>query len=103
MEDICRQQSCHHTRINFIYFDNGTNFQGAAIQLHEIDKMLQSSPEMAMVQDFLAKEGCDWKFIPPHGLHSGGLLEAAMKFMKYYLKNNGCSHCHLQGTLHTTC
>jgi hypothetical protein len=51
--------------------------------------MLQSSPEMARVQNFLAKEGCDWKFIPPHRPHSGGSWEAAVKFMKYYLKNIG--------------
>jgi hypothetical protein len=85
--NICRQQSCHHTgRNSFSYSDNGTNFQGAATQLHEIYTMLQSSPEMARVQDFLANEGCDWKFIPPHGLHSGGLWEAAVKSMKYHLR-----------------
>jgi hypothetical protein len=48
-----------------IYSGNGTNFQGAANQLH-IYNMLQSSSEMARVQDFLANEGCDWKFIPSH-------------------------------------
>jgi hypothetical protein len=65
--------SCHYTRRNsFSYSDNGTNFQGAANQLHEIYTMLQSSSEMARVQDFLANERCDWKFIPPHGPHFGG-------------------------------
>jgi len=53
--------------------DNGTNFQGAAIELHAIYKMLQSSSQMATVQDILATEGCIWKFIPPHGPHFGGL------------------------------
>jgi hypothetical protein len=42
-----------------MYSDNGTNFQGASNQLHEIYKMLQSSSEMARIQDFLANEGCD--------------------------------------------
>jgi hypothetical protein len=56
-----------------IYSDNGTNFQGASNQLHELYKMLQSSSQMARVQDFLATEGCDWKFIPQHGTHFGGL------------------------------
>jgi transposase InsO family protein len=65
-----------------IYSDNGTNFQGAANQLHEIYNMLQSSSEMARVRDFLANEGCDWKFIPPHGPHFGGLWEAAVKSIK---------------------
>jgi len=56
-----------------IFSDNGTNFQGEANQLHEIYNMLQSSSEMARVQGFLANEGCDWKFIPPHGPHFRGL------------------------------
>jgi secreted Zn-dependent insulinase-like peptidase len=47
-----------------MYSVNGTNFQGAANQLDEIYKMLQSSSEMARVQDFLANEGYKWRFIP---------------------------------------
>jgi len=75
-----------------IYSDNGTNFQGAANQLHDIYNMLQSSPELARIQDFLANEGCDWKFIPPHGPHFGGLWEAAVKSMKYHLRRTLGSH-----------
>jgi hypothetical protein len=44
---------------------------------------------MARVQDFLATEGYDWKFIPPHGPHFGGLWEAAVKSMKYHLRTLG--------------
>ena len=69
-----------------IYSDNGTNFQGAANELHEIYKMLQSTSQMARVQDFLATEGCSWNFIPPHGPHFGGLWEAAVKFLKNHLR-----------------
>jgi hypothetical protein len=72
--------------------DNGTNFQGAANQLHKVYKMLHSSSEMARVQDFLAKEGCDWKFIPPHAPHFLGLWEAAVKSMKYHLRRTFGSH-----------
>jgi hypothetical protein len=60
-----------------IYSDNGTKFQGATNQLHEVYNMLQSSSQVARVQDFLAAEGCDWRFIPPHGL-----WEAAVKSVK---------------------
>jgi len=66
--------------------DNGTNIQGAANELHAIYKMLQSTSQMATVEVFLATEGCEWKFIPPHGPHFGGLWEAAVKSMKYHLR-----------------
>lgn len=36
--------------------------------------------------DFSAQKGINWHFIPPHALHFGGLLEAAVKAMKFYLK-----------------
>jgi len=52
--------------------DNGTNFQGAANVLRAIYKMLQATSQMGRVQDFLATEGCELKFIPPHGPHFGG-------------------------------
>jgi len=34
----------------------------------------------------MATEGCEWKFIPPHGTHFGGLWEAAVKSVKYHLR-----------------
>jgi len=46
--------------------DNGTNIHGAANELHAVYKMLQFTSQMATVQDFLATERCEWKFIPPH-------------------------------------
>ena len=52
-----------------------TNFQGTSNQLHEVYIMLQSSSQMARVQDFLATEGCDWKFIPLNGHHFRGLCK----------------------------
>jgi hypothetical protein len=39
-----------------IYSDNGTNFQGASNQLHDIYKMLQSSSQTARIKD--DNEGC---------------------------------------------
>jgi len=67
-------------------FRQCTNFQGAANELHAIYKMLQSTTQMATVQDFLSTEGYEWKFNPLHRPHFVGLLEAAVKSMKYHLR-----------------
>ena len=55
-------------------------------QLHEVYNMLQSSSQMARVQDFLATEECDWRFIPPRGHQFGGLWKAAVISMPYHLR-----------------
>jgi hypothetical protein len=83
-----RRFIAHRGKPKKIYSDNVTNFQGASNQLHEVCNMLQSSSQIAKVQDFLGTEGCNWKFIPPHGPHFGGLWEAAVKSMKYHLQRN---------------
>jgi len=54
--------------------------------------MLQSTAQMATIQDFLTAEGCEWKFIPPHAPHFGGFWEAAVKSMKYHLRRTLGSH-----------
>jgi hypothetical protein len=78
-----------------IYSDNGTNFKGAANHFQELHKLLQSS-HVEQVQDYLSKEKCEWKFIPPHSPHLGGLWEASVKSMKYHLRrilgNNICTY-----------
>jgi hypothetical protein len=73
-------------RPSTIYSDNGTNFQGASNQLHELYQLLHWSSNLKDIQDYLKTEGCDWKFIPPHGPHFGGLWEAAVKSMKHHLR-----------------
>jgi hypothetical protein len=47
---------------------------------------------MTRIQDFLPPEGCEWKFIPPHGPHFGELWEAAVKSVKYHLRRTLVSH-----------
>jgi hypothetical protein len=78
-----------------IYSDNGTNLRGAANYFQELHKLLQSSSHVEQVQDYLSKEKCEWKFIPSHSPHFGGLWEAAVKSMKHHLRrilgNNVCT------------
>jgi hypothetical protein len=79
-----------------IYSDKGTNFKGAANYFQELHKLLQSSCHVEQVKDYLSKEKCEWKFIPPHRPHFGGLWEAAVKSMKHHLRrilgNNVCTY-----------
>jgi transposase InsO family protein len=83
---VLRRFVARRGRPRIIYSDNGTNFQGAANQLKEVYNMLQCPTQMTGIQDFLTTEGIEWKFIPPHGPHFGGLWEAAVKSMKYHLR-----------------
>ncbi|GFV21971.1 integrase catalytic domain-containing protein [Trichonephila clavipes] len=64
-----------------IWSDNATNFKGAKNVLDILLKICQSDP----VQKYSAKEGIEWKFIPPASPHFGELWEANIKSMKKIL------------------
>ena len=51
--------------------DCGTNFVGAR---NELQTCLKEMDDMA-IQSYLANEGCDWIFNPPHASHVGGVWE----------------------------
>jgi 3-dehydroquinate synthase class II len=73
-----------------------TNSQNiASKQLHEGYDMLQSSSLMARVQDLLATEGRDWRFIPLRGLHFRGLGSSSNIHDVPPEENIGFSHCYL--------
>jgi len=79
-----------------IYSDNGTNFQGAANQLHAIYDMHRTSSEMERVQDFLANEGCDWMFIPTHAPHFAELWGGSCQINEIpFEENTGFTGCQL--------
>lgn len=65
--------------------DNGRNFLGASrTLLKEFSTFLKkASSEMSKKY---AAHGFEWKFIPPHAPHMGGLWEAAVKSFKTHFK-----------------
>nr|CAH7749587.1 unnamed protein product [Callosobruchus chinensis] len=67
-----------------IFSDNGTNFVAASCELKELGRFIGKSNN-ELVSSF-ANEGVDWRFIPTHSPHFGGLWEAGVKTMKHHLK-----------------
>ncbi|XP_045509320.1 uncharacterized protein LOC123704888 [Colias croceus] len=67
-----------------MWSDNGTTFVGAARQLTELFD-IESSIVATEIADWLASNGTDWHFIPPHSPNFGGLWEAAVKSIKFHL------------------
>ena len=66
--------------------DCGTNFVGAH---NELQSCLKEMDEGA-IQSYLAAEGCDWIFNPPHASHAGGVWE---RMIGVYPKNPGFHFC----------
>ena len=72
-------------------------------QLHEGYDMLQSSSLMARVQDLLATEGCDWRFIPLRWPRFRWLGSSSNIHDVPPDENTLFSHCYLRKKLHITC
>ena len=65
-----------------LWSDNGKNFVGAQ---REISEFLNSAKTQKSVSEFCSAQNIQWKFIPPHSPHFGGLWEAAVKSFKSHL------------------
>lgn len=68
-----------------IFSDNGTNFQGAASYLKEVQLFLRNHLE-AIVHHLHTKE-VQWKNIPPLSPNMGGIWEAGVKSVKQHLRH----------------
>ncbi|XP_050493812.1 uncharacterized protein LOC126875132 [Bombus huntii] len=77
-----------------IHSDNGTNFRGASNELRELHDLLQSDDHKEKVTAFLADKQIEWRFIPPHSPHFGGLWEAAVK--KDMFDSDSCDEYYLE-------
>ena len=69
-----------------IWSDNGTNFVGANRELKEMYEFLSQQETGRTITDVCSSLGIEWRFIPEHSPHFGGLWEAAVKSAKTHLR-----------------
>lgn len=68
-----------------LWSDNGTTFVGSARELKEL-LHAETSSVVSEITNWMASNGTNWHFIPPHSPNFGGLWEAGVKSTKYHLK-----------------
>ncbi|XP_031773721.1 uncharacterized protein LOC116414759 [Apis florea] len=73
----------HRGRCREICSDNGTNFMGAYNELRRIRKFLQWNGKS--IGYHAIAESVEWRFMPPHAPHFGGLWETAIRSAKRHL------------------
>ena len=69
-----------------LWSDHGTNFVGANRELKEFSQFLKSQITQGNVSEFCSTKNIEWKFIPEHSPHFGGLWESTVKSAKTYLR-----------------
>jgi hypothetical protein len=80
-------------RSHNIYSDNATYFKGANKTLCKFKKMPNSDTFQEEINNVMTTEDVRWHFIPPDSPHFGGLWEAGIMSMKYYVRRligNAC-------------
>ena len=68
-----------------LWSDHGKNFVGANRELAELASFLELSKTQQTISEFCSTQCIQWKFIPPHAPHFGGLWESAVKSFKTHL------------------
>ena len=68
-----------------LWSNNGTNFVGASRKLKELFEFLNQQKTQKLMPEFCSTQHIQWKFIPSHAPHFGGLWEAAVRSMKVHL------------------
>ena len=69
-----------------LWSDHGTNFVGAASEIKEVVKFLESQKAQGEISLFCSVQNIQWRFIPEHAPHFSGLWEAAVKSFKSHLR-----------------
>ena len=81
-----RRFTARRGKPTLIWSDHGSNFVGAARELKELAEFLGQQQVQGLISDFCTCQNIQWKFIPEHSPHFGGLWEAAVKSAKTHLK-----------------
>ena len=71
---------------SLLWSDHGTNFIGANREIKELIIHLKEQKTQQDVAEFCATHKIEWKFIPEHSPHFGGIWEAAVKSFKKHLR-----------------
>jgi hypothetical protein len=69
-----------------IWSDHGINFVGANREIKELIEYLKKQAVQSNISEFCDFNHIDWKFIPEHSPHFGGIWEAAVKCFKTHLR-----------------
>ena len=69
-----------------LWSDHGTNFVGANREIKEFNHFLQSQIAQGTISEFCSTKNIEWKFIPEHSPHFGGLWESTVKSIKTHLR-----------------
>ena len=69
-----------------LWSDHGTNFVGAKRELKELYDLLRHKQHQEAIMDYCTSQAMEWKFVPEHAPHFGGLWEAAVKSFKSHFK-----------------
>ena len=69
-----------------LWSDHGTNFVGASRELKEFIDFLKQQKSQGDISQFCSSQNIQWKFIPEHAPHFGGIWEAAVKSAKVQLR-----------------
>ena len=71
---------------SMIWSDHGSNFVGANRELKEMFEFLEDQTVQQKVSEFCSAKRIQWKFIPQHSPHFGGIWEACVKSFKRHFK-----------------
>ena len=64
---------------SLLWSDHGTNFIGANCEIKELIIQLKEQKTQQDIAEFCATHKMEWKFIPEHSPHFGGIWEVAVK------------------------